>query len=201
MYVCSNSEQNPLKLVARWVQSSTSSSVSSSCAFALPHRSPEMFTTSFDRCCGTLVPHAFETAFLYGRRMTTLDRKKKGLSFSLQLQCLSVIFPYLQSWRRCLVTREQHSSVQGQGLLLPRPRSPQWVKVQQSPHRDALSAWCFTYTSIPKRLKTITWIRQWTSAWDSGKMRSPIGGFCEKAMNLYAGRLTAVRWWGVVWLP
>lgn len=143
----------------------------------------------------------FWNRFLVWQENDHTRLKKKGLSFSLQLQCLSVIFPYLQSWRRCLVTREQHSSVQGQGLLLPRPRSPQWVKVQQSPHRDALSARCFTYTSIPKRLKTITWIRQWTSAWDSGKMRSPIGGFCEKAMNLYAGRLTAVRWWGVVWLP
>lgn len=32
------------------------------------------------------------------------------------------------------------------------------------------------------------------------KMRRPIEGFCEKAMNFSVGRLMAVRWWGFAWL-
>lgn len=74
-YVCSSKGQTPLKLVARWVQLSTSSSFSSSCALTLPHRSQEMFSTSFNGCQGRVAPLAFETSFSYIRRkkMTTLD--------------------------------------------------------------------------------------------------------------------------------
>lgn len=94
MYVCLRKEQKPLKLGGRWVQFSMSSSFSGSCALALPHRSDDVFTTSFSGYQDTLVSIGFKTSLFvcYKKGNEILKKKKKkGLHFSFQTKRSTIL--------------------------------------------------------------------------------------------------------------